>query len=705
MPLTRNGKNYGSMETSNRGVADGEGGVSASSASDNLKPRSIMIDFFGGADGQPGACKYSAKCPSCLPQEVTFSTIQQWRSHHESLHHSDAGYQCPKCRSISQNWYNYTNHVQTHDDIASAWRCHLDGCNLPFANIYSLLTHWKKNHTQYIIQDIPSKSGMVRVLNEIANDSESEQKSKKRGHSKNEDKRLKRKYKHLNNHSITDGQRTSNRKRRKLETPQQSPRETQLSTADDRGGVKKNRNKKVKTSSRKRQRRRRRQQRRLDVSDSDQSPVSDLSDRHDFLAGTDFDDVSNVSARDDSTIFSTTDDASAGSEKQYREGEDTQNSDDDDEDDDLHRRLNQFDKQEAQEINFTNALSGIDLLLRAANVIDSAQSTNADNGHTGEDDDDDEDEDEDSVDDDNAMCKPPIFAVPQDHHNASSKPALFQTKLPSLTTFGSTSSTKQENQILSELCSSLPLVVQSPQPSHNATTTTSCSSSTAAMNDNNTHSSSNSSSSNSLQHNSHFVPNDYKILHQQNNIHNLLQITPNITTTTTTATDVSSQQHQQQQPGKVCIVPVQWEMLQHLQQFNQYNPPSNVISVNNMPYNNAPPQSQQLAYIHPNHNKSMISVTLIPTQQQQPPPQQTAVNALNFQPFSIQNAAAAGNLPFTTPVNLNGLTPYLQPNFNLVNATPSSYTQSEELPQLQNTNNSSVLPLPDLPPDFLNRQN
>eukprot|EP01083_Nonionella_stella_P013570 38188_1 len=125
-----------------------------------VEERSIQIQFFD-VDSK-GACKYSTCCPRC--QGVCFDKIQDWRDHHESEHHEQDGYQCPECDRNSQNWYNYTNHVQTHDSIAPAWNCIIDGCNLPFANIYSLLSHWKKNHTQYVIRKIPSRSTVADDL-------------------------------------------------------------------------------------------------------------------------------------------------------------------------------------------------------------------------------------------------------------------------------------------------------------------------------------------------------------------------------------------------------------------------------------------------------------------------------------------------------------------------------------------------------------
>ena len=177
MVKTRNGNNYGAKQP-NSNTDDEQSSVTSSSNSNsdhnnnkdpknkssskakggrkrgrrrNANERSIEIQFFNPLG--KSACKYSAMCPRC-PEPVYFDNIQGWRDHHEAEHHKAVGYQCPECDRKSQNWYNYTNHVQTHDSIAPAWNCIIDSCNTPFANIYSLLSHWKKYHTQYKIRKV-----------------------------------------------------------------------------------------------------------------------------------------------------------------------------------------------------------------------------------------------------------------------------------------------------------------------------------------------------------------------------------------------------------------------------------------------------------------------------------------------------------------------------------------------------------------------
>lgn len=126
------------------------------SSSDSKKrsnqERTVEIPFFGSKT-QRGACKYTAQCPHCK-HLAPFANVQEWRDHHETTHHQSDGYRCPECDGNSQNWYNYTNHVQTHSSIPPAWNCIIDGCNSPFANIYSLLSHWKRNHKQYVIREV-----------------------------------------------------------------------------------------------------------------------------------------------------------------------------------------------------------------------------------------------------------------------------------------------------------------------------------------------------------------------------------------------------------------------------------------------------------------------------------------------------------------------------------------------------------------------
>ena len=156
MVKTRNGNNYGtddeqssySSSNSNNAQNNNKDSRKSPKRMDRRKrnERSIEIQFDEG-------CKYSAMCPQC-PEPVYFDSIQGWRDHHEAEHHKSVGYQCPECDRKSQNWYNYTNHVQTHDSVAPAWNCIIDSCNTPFANIYSLLTHWKKYHTQYKIRRV-----------------------------------------------------------------------------------------------------------------------------------------------------------------------------------------------------------------------------------------------------------------------------------------------------------------------------------------------------------------------------------------------------------------------------------------------------------------------------------------------------------------------------------------------------------------------
>lgn len=155
-------KNPNSNSTKNRRrkTRGGNSGKNNHSKPNNIKERSIQIPFYH-VNGV-GACKYSAKCPMCWGEgkEVRFSNIQEWRDHHDTQHHDETarGYPCPdpNCDRNSKNWYNYTNHVQTHDSVPPAWNCWLDDCELPFANIYSLLNHWKKFHTQYVIRSVES---------------------------------------------------------------------------------------------------------------------------------------------------------------------------------------------------------------------------------------------------------------------------------------------------------------------------------------------------------------------------------------------------------------------------------------------------------------------------------------------------------------------------------------------------------------------
>eukprot|EP01083_Nonionella_stella_P013573 38191_1 len=125
-----------------------------------VEERSIQIQFFD-VDSK-GACKYSTCCPRC--QGVCFDKIQDWRDHHESEHHEQDGYQCPECVHIAKSFSNYAYHVQTHTSNPPAWNCIIDGCNLRFGSIYSLLSHWTSNHKQYGIQNIPSRSAVAIAL-------------------------------------------------------------------------------------------------------------------------------------------------------------------------------------------------------------------------------------------------------------------------------------------------------------------------------------------------------------------------------------------------------------------------------------------------------------------------------------------------------------------------------------------------------------
>eukprot|EP01083_Nonionella_stella_P013574 38192_1 len=117
--------------------------------------RSIQIQFNS-------TCKYSTRCPRC--EGVCFDMDQDFHDHHDLEHHDHHGYQCAECDRNSQNWYNYTYHAQTHESIDPAWSCIIDGCDLQFATIYSLLSHWKTNHTEYVIRNIPSQSTAANDL-------------------------------------------------------------------------------------------------------------------------------------------------------------------------------------------------------------------------------------------------------------------------------------------------------------------------------------------------------------------------------------------------------------------------------------------------------------------------------------------------------------------------------------------------------------